>query len=367
MKIMIVEDEQLILEGLQHIIDWQSLGLEVRHTAQDGAEALSYFRQDPVDIILSDINMPEMDGLTLLREIRSIDKRVRCILLTGYDEFEYAKKAIVLDVEEYILKPVDEELLEATLLKTKDKLIAADLEEKNTIKIGAHFTRDHSTTCISNRNPIPFEEQTVYKLLLQKQVDPVVLYFQDIFTKIEENQLAMDEQLSLYLKIAMFLQEFKKEYFTDTLHQLSNLTNIIEQVYQASDLDMLQAIFISEVNEIMNQLGTKENHLSPVIEQIVKYINNFYYEDMSLKTLAYKYHMNTSYLGQLFQKEVGCSFSKYLSQIKNGKAREMLLNTNMKITDIAEAVGYVDSSYFFRKFKQIYGVSPASIRGMKEY
>ena len=104
-----------------------------------------------------------------------------------------------------------------------------------------------------------------------------------------------------------------------------------------------------------------------MIKEILSYIQENYREDLSLKILSYKYHMNTSYLGQVFQKEVGCSFSQYLSNIKNEKAKDMILNTNMKINDIAREVGYLDASYFYRKFKQCYGVSPASLRGMKKY
>ena len=88
---------------------------------------------------------------------------------------------------------------------------------------------------------------------------------------------------------------------------------------------------------------------------------------MNLKTLAYKYYMNASYLGQIFQKEVGCSFAQYLSSKKMEVAKELILNTNMKISDIAREVGYPDTSCFYRKFKQHYGVAPASLREMKKY
>ena len=77
--------------------------------------------------------------------------------------------------------------------------------------------------------------------------------------------------------------------------------------------------------------------------------------------------MNASYLGQIFQKEVGCSFTQYLSGKKIEMAKELILTTNMKINDIAKEVGYPDTSYFYRKFKQRYGVAPASLREMKKY
>ena len=77
--------------------------------------------------------------------------------------------------------------------------------------------------------------------------------------------------------------------------------------------------------------------------------------------------MNASYLGQLFHNLLGCSFAQYLNNTRNGIAKDLILNTNMKINDIARQAGYPDTSYFYRKFKQSYGVSPASLREMKKY
>ena len=126
-------------------------------------------------------------------------------------------------------------------------------------------------------------------------------------------------------------------------------------------------MFLVETTEIIECLHLEDSHYTPVVRQIISEIEKNYKEDMNLKTLSYKYNMNTSYLGQIFQKEVGCSFSQYLSRIKNSKARELILNTNMKINDIAKEVGYYETSYFYRKFKEFYGVSPATLREFKNY
>ena len=106
---------------------------------------------------------------------------------------------------------------------------------------------------------------------------------------------------------------------------------------------------------------------SPVVQQIVNYVNSNYYEELSLKTLSQKYNINSSYLGQIFNKEIGYSFSEYMNKVKNMKAKELILNTNMKINDIAKEVGYFDTSYFYRKFKKYYGVSPSTLREIKQY
>ena len=125
-KVMIVEDEELILQGIRNIVDWEELGLQVVHMAHDGIEALEMWEKEPVQIVVTDISMPEMDGLTLLKKIRQMEEQVRFIILTGYDEFAYAREAVRLDVENYILKPIDEEELKRQLQETVQKLEEMD-------------------------------------------------------------------------------------------------------------------------------------------------------------------------------------------------------------------------------------------------
>ena len=127
-KAMIVEDEELILQGIKNIVHWNELELKLVHMAHSGQEALEMWEKEPVDIIITDIEMPEMSGLELLKKIRSKEELVRFIILTGYDEFEYAREAIRLEVENYILKPINEEELEKQLKEAVTKL--EELEKK---------------------------------------------------------------------------------------------------------------------------------------------------------------------------------------------------------------------------------------------
>ena len=99
------------------------------HMAHNGKEALSLWEKEPVDLVVTDVEMPVMNGLNLLKEIRSRDERVRFVILTGYDEFEYARKAIQLDVEDYILKPIDEVQLETVVKNALIKLQEMDRDK----------------------------------------------------------------------------------------------------------------------------------------------------------------------------------------------------------------------------------------------
>ena len=80
-KLMFVDDEKLILDGLKYILDWNSMDIEIVHEAKNGKDALEKFKEDPVDIVITDINMPIMSGLTLINEIKKINKDVSFIVL----------------------------------------------------------------------------------------------------------------------------------------------------------------------------------------------------------------------------------------------------------------------------------------------
>lgn len=101
---MIVEDEMLVRVGLKSLINWNELGLALISDASNGQEALDKYDQCKPDIIITDIRMPQMDGIELVKKIRQTDRRVRIIILTCLEEFELIKKAMELDVDGYIVK-----------------------------------------------------------------------------------------------------------------------------------------------------------------------------------------------------------------------------------------------------------------------
>ena len=120
LKVLLVDDEPFILQGLKILIDWEQEGFEVVKTAADGAEALEYLRGQQVDLIIADIKMPVVTGLELLEKIR-LEKisDAHFVILSGYADFEYARRAIRYDCTDYILKPVDREELLKVLNKVQ--------------------------------------------------------------------------------------------------------------------------------------------------------------------------------------------------------------------------------------------------------
>ena len=105
MKAIIVDDERHVLEGLRKMIPWEQLGIHRLEFADNGESAWQLFRQDPPDIVMTDMNMKGMNGIELVRRIRGVDPDIPIVVLSGYDDFAYTKTAIELDVTRYILKP----------------------------------------------------------------------------------------------------------------------------------------------------------------------------------------------------------------------------------------------------------------------
>ena len=112
LKVMLVDDEPFIMQGLSMLIDWNALGYEIVKTASNGGEAYEYLKKEKVDFIIADISMPVMSGIDLLKKIR--DERLSdayFVILSGYGDFAYAQQAIRYSCMEYMLKPVDKEQL----------------------------------------------------------------------------------------------------------------------------------------------------------------------------------------------------------------------------------------------------------------
>jgi len=115
MKMIIVDDEPIIIQGLRETIPWHAYGIEIVDVASNGREGLKKVQQhEDVQIVLTDVKMPIVDGLELAEQLQNQLHAPKVIMLSGYDEFDYAKTAIRLGVKDYLLKPVDvEELLQA--------------------------------------------------------------------------------------------------------------------------------------------------------------------------------------------------------------------------------------------------------------
>ena len=125
LRVLIVDDELPTHEAFRIMLDWEKLGCEMPDSAMDGEEALKKMREKHYDIVLTDIRMPNMDGIALIRTLHSINTDARMMVITAYDYFSYAQEALRAGVEDYFLKPIDRHEVEARLEK-----LTADIQRE---------------------------------------------------------------------------------------------------------------------------------------------------------------------------------------------------------------------------------------------
>jgi two-component system response regulator YesN len=129
-KLLIVDDEPVIITGIKKLINFDDLSISEVFEAASGKEALEIISKNSIDIILTDINMPDMDGLQLAKKLREYSKNIKIAIITGYDYFEYALSAIKTGVDDYLLKPVSKKDIYELLLKLVNQIKSEDARRK---------------------------------------------------------------------------------------------------------------------------------------------------------------------------------------------------------------------------------------------
>lgn len=120
--VIIVDDDELIRKGLERVIQWEKMGFLVSGTFSNGVEALDFIKGQKVNVILTDIKMPQMSGLDLIDEAKKYRPEIKAVIISGYGDFELAKQALLLKVEDYLLKPLGEQDVEKVFLKLRKTL-----------------------------------------------------------------------------------------------------------------------------------------------------------------------------------------------------------------------------------------------------
>ena len=429
-KVLIVDDEPFILDGLKHVINWEEHGLEIIASAKNGIEALEIMEKSKVDILITDIKMPKMDGLELMRNIKQKNLNMKTIILSGYSEFDYAREAARLGIENYLLKPIEEEELSATLLTTVEKLEVelknkleqisgleiikrnilyrwvtgsiADSELKQRsdmvgIDLCSNFylaglikiSANHANQPVCGNDPDIQQGEYSDIGLLQLTIcsmckdiikaygnnkvfnslngEPVIIFswneqdynYQEVMELLSHCVESIKEKLRLDIKA--FIGSIEQDYMSIS-KSYNNAVTLAEQYSLNPHDSIIDWSSSSNFIQANQELNIKAHNFSPLIKKVLNYIDTFYHDEISLKTLSVVFDVNPAYLGQLFKKETGDMFTNYLNGIRIEKAKEMLVNTDFKASEIGLKTGYTNPNYFYNIFYKHNGMYPTEYR-----
>ncbi|MCY9691854.1 response regulator transcription factor [Paenibacillus alginolyticus] len=238
-KVILVDDERWVRVVLRKAVEQTKLPFEIVQECANGLEAIDALQKHSADLVISDVKMPIMDGIALAEQMTQVSANL--ILVSGYDDFQLAQKAIRYGVKDYLLKPVE----------------------------------------------------------MEAMADCLGRWMQDRITKsarrLEEPPLIETDALS-------------------------------------------------------------------AIEQVQQFISSNLSKDISLTDAAALVHLNPSYLSQLFKQQTGGKFVDYVIEMRMEEAKKLLIKTSLRVSEIAERLGYGDISYFSSTFKKLIGCSPLEYR-----
>ncbi len=158
-SVLLVDDEEFVFEVMMKKLNWEEMGFHIDGYARNGLEALEMAEENLPDVVMTDIKMPYMDGLTLCRRLKEQYPNIKVIIFSGFDDFEFAKEAIKLEAEEYILKPIDAEELREVFERVKKALDKEIDERRNIDKLQEYYL-----------NSLPMLQDNFYVSLIEGRI-----------------------------------------------------------------------------------------------------------------------------------------------------------------------------------------------------
>lgn len=529
-RVLLADDEEEIRAGISRKIDWGSLGFELVGEAENGAEALEKAEQLRPDVVLTDIKMPFMDGLELCRRLKQSLPAAKLVVFSGFDDFEYARQAIGMNVSEYILKPINAPELAGVLEKLRGQLDQQRMERRNMETLRRRyeeslpilrelfFTRlldgrvqpdqiqDRAAryeielgggtwTAVLIHVDGPGDAKTAERdellllsvrdffqehfrldgctiravlygdtvallvrmgergqlFLLLKELERLCALSQsylgmplsvgiglpcahpgELHDSVEGARSALDYRVLMGDTRVLYIGDLESgstmrlSFEEEDQRSLSTAVKLgtpeqIEAVIRAL-LDRVRAVGLSlsqchlffleivtcliklartggvEVEDVfgpgftgvvsitdfrsLEELGgwltgrclklreklgrQRTNSAWKTVEMAKDFIAGHYSDsDLSVETLCSHLHLSSAYFSTLFKREVGMSFTAYVTEMRMKRAAELLRETDEKTYLIAEQIGYADPNYFSYVFKHQFGLSPSKYRASR--
>lgn len=418
LRMMVVDDEKIIRDGIMQDINWEEYGVTLCQPASNGREAIDLIETEKPQIILLDINMPFMDGLAMASWLREHHPEIRIIFLTGYDEFSYAKKALQLKADGYILKYESHEELIKEVKRVElelDEEYQQFREKENSIRL----LRDEF---FSNLIMGAVPENRIDEKLSQLSLElPCRYYVIALINVAGKNDYRLQDKPNfneIYLFAIMNICEevagrYHSDYYCGSYDGQVYLLLGFQEADREKNRIQTEKILEEAVAHLEKHLKAEvhagvspqytglehtdanynmayvavgsKNHFpskkilmaadlpssmvikNSLIHEIEAYIHKNYARcGLSLSDLAEEIHLSSSHLCRIIKNSKDTNFMTWLSEVRVREAMKLIRTTDDKIYEICEKVGYNNPQYFSVVFKKYAGCSPKEYKEQAE-
>lgn len=382
-KVIIADDERLVRVGLMHTVDWKRWNMEVVGNAPNGEMAWELYKELRPDLVITDIVMPQMDGIQLAAKIKAANPEAKILFLSCHSDFAYAQQGMELGASGYLLKTaMDSETVDRYLMKITDEWNRSSKPSTpSTDDTNAMFRTWYS----EGRNSDQLNKHIRQHL---ERVSPEGGMLFGLFGLSDEARHERLQKLESYVGMSgegssKYILHFHAdgaplvvivpapdaERLTLMLLDSSN----VAQGFSWKKTVMLPpgSDFMEEINRMMKmaelerQYEYRSDAVSAPIMKAVLYIDEHLDEPIVSSQLAESIGLSRSHFSTLFKKELGVSFLEFLHRRRLRKASELLVQTDWRISLIGEKVGMEDSKHFSKWFKGHTGMTPSEFRENK--
>ncbi len=371
-RVLIVDDEPHVLDALQSLLEDQNRFAVDVYRAENGSSALEILEQGNIDLLISDVQMPEINGLKLLEYAHHLRPYCKVIFLTAYQSFDYAYQGLRNGLVNYVLKTEDDESILNVIEETLNS--PGNIDEYSTQINKAVFSEDKPLWLICfhaakedtlRRSLFPYVNAMCSGFLFEAgDNDYSFIYLQ------------FDEQ---YLPQFCSMKAWVTSMLEDVDHRLPEPIKIVCLYVEKLpiDFDELKITAASCLNRIIikpqrnvyvltaNEAQTEPTQLVPMhntVSFILKYIADNIDSDITLLKLSSITGYNADYLSDIFSRVTGESFKNYLNRCKTERIKQLMRNESLTLDEIASMVSFCTRSYFNRFIKRETGLTPKQLR-----
>ncbi|MFL0248339.1 response regulator [Clostridium sp. WILCCON 0185] len=351
LKAMIVDDMDLARKEFKMLKIWgEDTGFKITEEARDGQEAITKLTENPVDLIITDIRMPKVNGIELLKINKEMNLCPCVVLMSENCEFKYCKQAVSLGAFDYLVKPVDELELKITLARAAQFIRDKKRQEERLKRIDAF---------------IKIADETQIAEYIRNGDMRAILFISTVIDKIA---VIFNYNID---KIAMVLKSIMLEIINITVTNYEWFDNFVDMksiintsVFRSMELKPIKDALVTMVEAIIIIVNSLEfsNKVNDKIRSICRYVLNNVDKEVSLTIISEKLYMNKSHISESFKKTTDITLIEYMTMVKMERAKKLIMSGNFKIFDISSKLGYKDAEYFSKVFKKHTGLTPKEFK-----
>jgi len=409
MKALIVDDEYLVRAGIRETIDWLEYGVEIIGEASNGAEGLNMALLHHPDIIVTDVRMPFMNGLEFLEKIKENNLQCGVIVLSGYDEFQYAQEALKHGAASYLLKPINTDELAATvqrvgretiekrtmtsqfsLYKQEEEAILsqfwldlllgrmneADRIEEKYARLGITLPTE-DTLIIAVISIVPdsitatdYNDKTRWnaieplRVVAREHAIHEIMILRSAPTEwtivAASSQPAAECSGAMYAFGYAIIKKLQEAAGFQVTVGFSEATDRYAGIHQAFILSREAARkSISGLGGVLFESENGNTGLRREVRDAVAYIRLHYATNITADMVAEQVHVSTTHLMHLFRKDLNKTFYECLTEQRINEAKRLLRQSSYRVYEVGLQVGFGDSKYFSQIFRKMTGMTPS--------